>query len=64
MTNREWLESLSDEEFSKEVLEGAECTMCVKGSYCFEDHPSCLENHIKWLQAEHKAEGDNGDKKE
>lgn len=60
MTNREWLESLSDEELAKRM------TGCVKCSFCDVCHGdyNCDIGHLKWLQAEHKAEGDNGDKKE
>lgn len=50
MTNREWLESLSDEELLKIIY-----IYCVamKGGEC-PGGLSCKECQLKWLQAEHK----------
>ena len=63
MTNREWLESLSDEELARQLLE-KKCTRCIckvtAGNYCV--NTTCDVATQKWLQAEHKAEADNGNK--
>ena len=54
MTNREWLESLSDEELAKRM------TGCVKCSFCDVCHGdyNCDVGHLKWLQTEHKDKED------
>ena len=72
MTNREWLESLSDEELAEFFLtiensidEGFICPSCAYGGGQYPCMPAdCICGYTDWLQAEHKAEGDNGDKKE
>lgn len=65
MTNRQWLQTLTNEEFAKwRVL--VECRSCAhkpeKGlcnnlngiaSY---DPNCCIDGTVKWLQAEHKEE--------
>lgn len=48
MTNRQWLESLSDKEFAQNWLFPKDCRQCGK------DEGSCMECTINWLQAEHK----------
>lgn len=68
MTNREYLESLSDEEFATQMLHLHDCWYCSRrGSLsCLnDDEPpfTCIEGKKEWLQAEHE-EDDNGDKKE
>ena len=48
MTNREWLESLSDEELAKMIV----CHDYDRDSY---DCPyDCINCKLAWLQAEHK----------
>ncbi len=55
MTNREWLESLSDEELSRQLLE-RKCTHCIcegpGGIACI--NTTCDIATQKWLQAEHE----------
>lgn len=66
MTNRQWMESLSDEEFAKWHVEIG-CGSCVHNperGYCknltkgvtFESD-YCTDGMAKWLKMEHK--GDN-----
>lgn len=62
MTNREWLESLSDEEFATAINNIHECDNCENFWEC--DRAYCDKKIVDWLRAEHKAESDNGDKKE
>ena len=71
MTNREWLERLSDEELA-DFLYGTSNSKCCDIASCdtVEDEEGewvcdwdCKEGIRKWLQAE-RGEGDNGDKKE
>lgn len=54
MTNRQWLESLSDEEFAKNITKHLKCSSCpLKGcSATFENECFCII--VNWLQAEHK----------
>lgn len=54
MTNREWLESLSDEEFVEIMIYS--CRSCV-GDGSLEKcqrQPSCKDGKLKWLQEKHK----------
>lgn len=58
MTNREWLQTLSDKEF---VL-----TMCYSCNCCIghDDYGkcgkiSCRDGRIKWLQEEHKEDSND-----
>lgn len=56
MTNREWLESLSDEEFVRIVCYSCKC--CV-GQSDFEEclkQSSCYEGRAEWLKKEHKED--------
>lgn len=53
-TNRQWLESLSDEQFLKKIcLIERTCGCCAYYYYdnCYHD---CTNGRSKWLQAEHK----------
>lgn len=51
MTNREWLESLSDEELSNYLI----CKNCIVGDGGYDKcDTKCIKNKILWLQAEHK----------
>lgn len=51
MTNREWLESLSDEELAKIIRH---CRMCVHlGEECLTNKPyDCNSGNVLWLQSE------------
>ena len=62
MTNREWLNSLSDEEFAKEYFDsiikfygGMQCCskFCTEGFY--DCNEKCKENITKWLKANKEA---------
>lgn len=56
MTNREWLETLTDEEFARMMWYSCEC--CAgQGNLkeCYKQ-PSCREGRLKWLQQEHKED--------
>lgn len=55
MTNREWLESLSDERFAEEIG-GCGCCIHDKTNDCQYKTETCDEARIKWLQAEHEDE--------
>ena len=55
MTNREWLESLSDEDYAKVVTAKVIKLHYHYGDYLF----TLLEDFEKWLQAEHKEENDD-----
>ncbi len=60
MTNREWLESLSDEELANFIfMEGCKCETCEydgnKGNKCLEPC-SCIDGKTKWLGATHKEQ--------
>lgn len=54
MTNREWLNSLSDNKLATLLANGAMCAICSqKPSYkCY--HLNCKDNVLLWLKAEHK----------
>lgn len=55
MTNREWLQTLTDEEFVK-VMCGS-CSNCVANGNIKEcESISCRDGRIKWLQEEHKED--------
>lgn len=52
MTNREYLNSLSDEEFVCKIREHHECDECELVGEC--DSRLCDKQFAEWLQAEHK----------
>ena len=54
MTNREYLNSLSDEEFVCKIREHHECDECELVGEC--DSRLCDKQFAEWLQAEHKGE--------
>lgn len=72
MTNREWLESLTDEEFvlylNYKMCDHVDCRMCKmffadmqyrenhKTDKCLKEHIGC---RLLWLQAEHKEYKNN-----
>lgn len=65
MTNREWLETLSDEELAKWHVEIG-CGSCVHNhekGMCYNrsgfisfNEAHCIDGTAKWLQMEHKGE--------
>lgn len=56
MTNREWLESLSDEKLANYINN---CKFCAYKDIpqCY-DTKTCVLGHIEWLQAEHEETDD------
>lgn len=56
MTNREWLESLSDEELAKELDKDCKhfCKRFEAKTKCYKSYEDCVKGHLEWLQAEHK----------
>lgn len=58
MTNREWLQTLTDEEFTKIILYSCECCIGRGNKKKCLAQPSCREGMLKWLKQEHK-EDDN-----
>ena len=55
MTNREWLQTLTDEEFVK-VMCGS-CSNCVANGNIKEcEAISCRDGRIEWLKQEHKED--------
>lgn len=54
MTNREWLATLSDEEFI-EIMTFSPCDSCIDGNngIC-RSELSCIDKRVMWLQEEHK----------
>lgn len=60
MTNRQWLETLTDEEFVK-VMYGS-CRYCVANGNIEECKSiSCRDGRIEWLKQEHKHEEEEND---
>lgn len=59
MTNREWLNTLTDEEFI-EIMTFSPCDGCVVGheGIC-RSELSCMDGRLMWLQAEHKEKNDD-----
>ena len=55
MTNRKWLESLSDEELAQ-TIGGCGCCIHDDTNDCQYKTETCDEARVKWLQAEHKGE--------
>lgn len=59
MTNREWLESLSDEELAEFLRTAKNCQGCVYGANpqdatkCFEAN-ACTIGRIKWLKRKYR----------
>lgn len=55
MTNRQWLETLSDEEFMENGFSDI-CKHCGNNSNCggWNAETVCKEGIVKWLKAEHK----------
>ena len=61
MTNREWIESLEDEDFLEvcERMVLCDCACCIYGKEDCSNMPNdCVERQVKWLNAEHKENND------
>lgn len=64
MTNRQWLETLTDEELAKwcQTVGCGSCAHNPERGFCenFDlptfDQNRCIDGMAKWLQAEHKEE--------
>lgn len=63
MTNREWLETLTDEEFAKwhQTVGCGSCAHNPKKGICYNlsgiisfNEVHCIDGTAKWLQREHK----------
>lgn len=55
MTNREWLETLTDEEFVRLMCYSCEsCTGHTDPEKC--NTMLCRDGHIEWLKQEHKED--------
>lgn len=57
MTNREWLESLSDEELAEMILGAFQIFLMIDRNMGTRENDSrtdSIRRHIKWLRAEHK----------
>jgi hypothetical protein len=53
MTNREWLNTLSNEDFAYLTP----CEICAyAGKGCMEHDGNCFEGCLKWLEQEHEGE--------
>jgi hypothetical protein len=57
MTNREWLNSLSDEDFCT-ALEQVDCRLCAFYGDC--KGKQCRDGFVEWLREEHKEDGKEG----
>ena len=54
MTNREWLNNLSNEDFAYLMTPCETCAYAGKG--CMEhDEWNCFEGCVKWLEQEHEG---------
>lgn len=57
MTNREWLESLSEEDFLKECITIYHCARCPYAKVACCNVPyNCEQARAKWLNEEHKED--------
>nr|DAG78406.1 MAG TPA: hypothetical protein [Caudoviricetes sp.] len=59
MTNRQWLESLNDEDFLKECayITLYHCAHCIYAKVaCLNVPYTCEQAQAKWLNEEHKEE--------
>lgn len=52
MTNRDWLESLSNEQLANYMIHTDHCDSCVQSCDCCDCE--CVENIGKWLEEEHE----------
>lgn len=56
MTNREWVQTLTDEEFTRMLMTWSPCEYCVGQSdikKCREQ-PTCRDGRLKWFEQEHE----------
>lgn len=61
MTNREWLNTLSDEEWIKKASDLIDrCVFCeiVDIRNCHESDSECLKRQLAWLKAQHETTAD------
>lgn len=57
MTNREWLQTLNDEEFTQIMWYSCECCVAYGNrEKCLNDM-DCRDGRLKWLKQEHKEDG-------
>lgn len=56
MTNREWLNTLTDEEFAQKMWYSCECCAGESDLKKCRRQVSCREGRLKWLKQEHKFE--------
>ena len=57
MTNREWLNTLSNMDFVRQI--SAPCDMCVNAGNCIKhSEEDCVEGQKEWLEQEHESEGE------
>lgn len=54
MTNREWLETLTDEEFTRMMWYSCDCCVGQGDLKICHKQPSCRDGRLKWLKQEHK----------
>lgn len=57
MTNREWLNNLSDLEFADKFTDEIPCGCCLANKFCSElgknnEQITCLESYMEWLKQE------------
>lgn len=58
MTNREWLKTLTDEEFVRLMCYSCKsCTRRTDFEKC--NTMFCIDGHIEWLKQEHKENSDD-----
>ena len=57
MTNRQWLESLSDEEFAEIMVYS--CRSCAGDGSLEKCHRQPSYGKLKWIQMEHKERDDD-----
>lgn len=58
MTNREWLNTLTDEEFVRMMWCSCECCVAQGNMKECRKQASCNEGRLRWLKKEHE-ESDN-----
>ena len=62
MTNREWLETLTDEELIKLLYDkddSISCDVCSRRSPKLECTPYCKDGMKEWLNQQHKEKEDD-----
>lgn len=56
MTNREWLQTLTDEEFARMMWYSCECCAGHGDLKKCHKQPSCRDGRLKWLKQKHKED--------